>query len=227
MEESTNIITIPGHQQWAQMVKWEFDRAVREITVTRGDTLRGVSREALSNLRSRLDRSGNPYLHSAGDLLEEALLSDDRFKSLAALRRGSLNILSRIEQIESIILSVMQRYNKLDAHRQSNEQSVRQMYFEVVRSFGKWQGNQEARTVTAENLAVFARPYLDSFITNPYKLRSNKLGNLADLVVVMETEGADWAGRIIVNATKELNMWKEEVDEDVKGRFQDRFPVKN
>ena len=221
-------ILIPGHEQWVASLKWEFDRAIREITVSSSGAVNfGGSVESLKSIRQRLDSSKNPYLRQAGDDLEEALASDDRFKQFAALRRGGGRTLSRMAEIDDIVLSIMVRHGRLEAHRGSCEDNLGHFANEVFRLKGRLDKTQtsEEYQPTAARIANLSASQLPIFITNPFKERAGRLNRLPDLGTILETDGRVRTDRVLNEAAAELSQWKEDIKTATRGRFADRFPV--
>lgn len=218
-------VFIPGYQDWALSVKAQIDRAVREITSRPGFLNLGGSVQILQNLRQKLDRSRNPLLSELGMDIEEALLANDRFKQLSALRRGGMRIIDRMDQIDSMVLSVMQRHNRLEAHRSNTESNVRRLYFDVMRIQGRFEEPGVDQRKLAASLAANATLYLDSLVSNPYKEKSKKFAGLKEVYDLLETEGPDRVAQVIRTSATLLHGWKDDLDEAEKGRFTDRYPV--
>lgn len=224
--QSAQTVFIPGHQEWALDIKSTIDRAVREITSRPGSLSLGGSINILQGLRGKLDRSKTPLLNQAGDDIEEALSSDDRFKQLAALKRGGQKMIDRMAQIDSMVISVMQRHNRLEAHRSNAESNVRQLYFEVMRVQGKWDGfSGEERPKVASGLVADSTLYLNALVTNPFRQKSKRLSQLRSLDTILKERGSERVATDIKRAAVRLSNWKDEIDEAQKGRFLNRYPI--
>ena len=225
---SAQTVVIPGYQDWALGVKDQINRAIREITSRPGFLSLGGSIQVLQNLHQKLDRSRNPLLNELGADIEEALLADDRFKQLNALRRGGMRIIDRMDQMDSMVLSVMLRHNRLEAHRSNTENNIRRLYLDVMRVQGRWQeaaADQLPKLVAS--LAANSTLYLDSLISNPYKEKGKKFASLKGIYELLETAGPDRVAQVIKVSATGLHDWKDDIDEAQKGRFTDRYPVES
>lgn len=226
--ESAQTIVIPGYQEWALSIKSQIDRAIRQIITRPGYLSPGGSIGTLQELQRQLDRSRNPFLKGAGDDIEEALLSDDRFRQLAALQRGGQRIIDRMAQIDSMVVSVMQRHNRLEAHRSNTESNVKRLYFEVMRVQGRWEKlSDEERPRVVARLAADSTLYLNALVSNPYRIRSQKYNGLKNLYELFEIKGLKRAASVIREAAIGLRGWKDDIDEAQKGRFTDRYPIES
>lgn len=219
-------IFIPGAEAWAMDVKTQIDRAVREIISKPGSLRLGDSIRILQALSSKLNRSTNPLLNEIGGAVQRVFLTDNRFEQLDELRRGEQMIIDRMAQISSMVVSVMQRHNRLEAHRSNAEANVRRLYFDVLRKQGQWtKAGEDEFPGLAGNLVADARLYLDSLITNPFRQRSKRFDPLRDLDTTLKIAGPDAAAQVIKTSAIELHNWKEEIYEAQRGRFTDRYPV--
>lgn len=227
LHQGAETILIPGHQQWVASIKWEFDRALRQITMSQsGEVSFGGSVESLREIRQRLDHSKNPYLKEAGDNLEQALASDDRFKQFEAIKRGGGRILSRMAEIDDIVLSIMVRYRRLEAHRGYSEEHIAHFANEVFRLKGHFDAaTLESKRQIVSRLASQADTSIELLIANPFKERAKRLGRLPNLADILDLEGRTRAESVLNEAAAELSQWKEDIKVAQKGRLENRYPV--
>ena len=225
LHRTEDSITIPGHKDWVRSLGSLIDQATRDITFSKDPTVLNARLEPLQEMSERLNKSTNPYLKNAGSDLEEVIASDDRFRKLAALQRAGGSALDRMREIDQITISLMRRYRRLEVHRGNSETVVRRLALKVFRSSARWQHEEEQRQKIANSFSRDSLIELDQLITNPFKERAKRLRPLNYLNSTFETAGPGSVERVIEKAVYELDMWKEEVDAAIKGRFQDRYPV--
>lgn len=220
----TQTIFVPGAAAWAMDIKTTIDRAIRQVISRPGYLNLGTSVNILQNMRQKLTLSTNPFLQETGEAIEEALLSDDRFKKMEALQRGGQSIIGRMAQIDSMVLSVMQRHNRLEAHRSYSESVATSWALEVFRQKAKLDAGEDTATI-AQKIKEASIEATGNLITNPFKERTQKLYELGTLGSVLEMEGPNRVAMLINKGVIELSFWKDEIREARRGRFRDRYPV--
>lgn len=216
---------IPGHQQWVENVRIIIDQAIREVVYRPGNFSLGRSFDMLQAVRTKLDISTNPLLRETGMELEEALLAEDRFGKLAALQRGGQRILARMGQIDGTVLSIMNRHNRLEAHRTNSEETVLRLANEIFRQKSKLDDGVGNPDLIYRALDRQAKTVVGELKTNPFKRRAERLSQMTDLEVILTHSGSEVASGIVEKAAKELVFWKKEIKEAQRGRFNNRFPV--
>ena len=225
--ETTQTVIIPGHVEWVRGVKGEFDRAIRQMTINSSGISFGNSRKTFEVLSERLNRSKNPFLKEAGEAVDEVLASDDRFAQFAALRRGNADILDRMAEIDNMVVAIMGRFNRLDAHRSISEDTVLRLanvVFDQKMRFNRVIVASGYLSIV-RRLSHSAEVNLGLLITNPFKIRSQKLSHLVDLENILEAEGSKRVEAVIDQIAGELSIWKDDIRQARRGRFEDRFPV--
>lgn len=228
IDQSTEVVHIPGYQDWALSIKAQIDRATRQVITRPGYLSSGGSINILQALRRQLDRSRNPFLSATGDDIEEALLSDDRFKQFEALQRGGQRMIDRMAQIDTMVISVMQRHNRLEAHRSNTESNIRRLYSAVMSAQGRWDGLEYTeRPVVVSRLTADSTLYLNALVSNPYQKRGQRVAQLKNLDNILVVRGHERVGTVIKRTAVELSHWKDDIDEAQRGRFTDRYPVES
>lgn len=226
LQQTAQFVEIPGHRQWVWEVRSLIDNATLNLITPINPLTLNFRLEPLRELNKKLDASKNPYLRSIGNDLEHIFESDDRFQRLALLSRAGGTVLERMREIDRITIALMERYRKLEVHRDSCEENVLRLAREVfgdLRRFGEVQTPEQQRLVA--NLSATASLTINDFIANPFKERISRVSRLHGLKDILEIEGGDRVKEVLRTASLELSTWREEIRAARKGRFPDRYPV--
>lgn len=225
LRQTEKLTRVEGHKDWVRDVGHLIDQAILDVTTPKNPTILNVKRETLEGIKQRLDRSKNPLLDSIGSELGEVIGSSDRFKKLAALQRAGGSVLDRMRAIDQIVLALMIRHSRLEAHRQSSEEKVLRIAKAVNSSHARWAENEDARSHIVQNLPGNIRSDLDDLITNSFRERAKRLQQLKNLALIIENDGPGRVKRILDNAVVELDTWGEGIKAAINGRVKDRYPV--
>lgn len=126
-----------------------------------------------------------------------------------------------------ILVAIMGRFNRLDAHRVSSEDTVLRLanvvFYQKVR-FDRVLSSPDYTTVL-QRLSHSVKINLGLLVANPFKIRSQKLSQLVDLENILEAEGSKRVEAVINEVAGELSIWKDDIREARRGRFENRFPV--
>lgn len=225
-------IEIPGEKVWIGDCLYLVERTIRgaAIKMPAADLQNRLS--TLSQLHPKFDRSRNPYMQQASRHLMQAVEAaqvERRDEAMVALLNMGQDVTRRVLEISDILAATIKRDSLLERLRNSMEDVVTQVHFDVVKAKERWDKTdreQERQRVILNLTNLLGVRRLSELTVQPFRKRVQRrsLVRLGRLGEYWARGDMETVGKVLTEGAYELIAWRGQIRKRVAGEYQLIFP---
>jgi len=225
-------IEIPGEKRWIGECLYLVERAIRGATIKMPAAELQSRLDSLSQLQTKFSRSSNPFMQQTSLHLVSAVNAaqmEDRDKTMVSLLGMEEDLNKRAQEMNEILGATIRRLSILEKVRNSSEDVVTVVHFDVARAKERWdkaKDDQERERIILNitNLLGFRR--LSELRVQPFRSRAQRkpLQRLGKLGEYWAEGSMEMVGKTLTDGSRDLINWRAQIRKRIEGEYQMRFP---
>jgi hypothetical protein len=224
-------IEIPGEKRWIGECLYLVERAIRGATIKMPAAELQSRLDSLSQLQTKFSRSSNPFMQQTSLHLVSAVNAaqmEDRDKTMVSLLGMEEDLNKRAQEMNEILGATIRRLSILEKVRNSSEDVVTVVHFDVARAKERWdkaKDDQERERIILNitNLLGFRR--LSELRVQPFRSRAQRkpLQRLGKLGEYWAEGSMEMVGKTLIDGSRDLINWRAQIRKRIEGEYQMRF----